>query len=318
MSVFSLDYTAGDDEKKIKDYLFMLNTQLQYMFSNLDPEENFAETSLNYVRQDEAFSIIEAGAKKISWILSDGESESNFSLSSRMVELLSENVKIEGIVKFTDLSRTGSTVINGANIKTGTVKADRIKGGTLTGTEISGGTITGTTINGAKVNGTTITAGTITGNSYVGGVLDIADRLYADVNRTRIGDFFCSFNKAYHFQDIKYTFIVDTGEVTCESVTTTSTGETYSDARLKENIESVELETAESFLSKLRPVLYDRTDTGEPGIGFIAQEVEELLEEYGLEWALTGENRGYKTISYESFIPLITAAIQQFARGGEI
>ena len=123
MSVFSLDYTAGDDEKKIKDYLFMLNTQLQYMFSNLDPEENFAETSLNYVRQDEAFSIIEAGAKKISWILSDGESESNFSLSSRMVELLSENVKIEGIVKFTDLSRTGSTVINGANIKTGTVKA---------------------------------------------------------------------------------------------------------------------------------------------------------------------------------------------------
>lgn len=307
---FTMSYTAGDDEKKIRDYLFMLNEQLRYMFSNLDPEENFSESS-NYIKNDKSFSIIENAAEKISWIISDGESESDFSLSSEAVELLSDEVKIEGLVKFSDLETAGSTVINGANIKTGTISADMIKGGTLAGTTLSGATITGTVINGAKIKGTTITAGTITGNYYSGGVLDIANRLYADEKRTRIGDFFCSFNQAYHLQDIKYTFIVDAGEVTCISMTSTYSGETYSDERLKENIETIPTKTAKEFIESLRPVLYYRTDTKEEGIGFIAQEVKTLLEEKELEWALTGEHRGYLTIAYESFIPLITAAIQE-------
>lgn len=309
--MFTCEYT--DDERKIKDYLFSLNMQLRYMFSNIDPEENFADPDLNYVRQDESFSIIEAGAKKISWILSDGESESSFSLSPKMIELLSENVKIEGLVKFTDLENEGSSIINGGNIATGTLKADIISGGTLEATTLSGGTITGTAINGAKITGTTITAGTTKGNSYVGGVLNIANRLYADSNRTRIGDFFASFNKAYHFQDILYSFIVDAGEVTCVSVTTTGTDETYSDRRLKENIETIPLDLAEWFIGKLRPVSYERIDTGEKEIGFIAQEVEGILKEKNLSWSLVGEHNDYKTIAYESFIPLITAAIQRKA-----
>lgn len=309
--MFTCEYT--DDEKKIKDYLFTLNMQLRYMFSNIDPEENFSDPDLNYVRQDESFSIIEAGAEKISWILSDGESEGSFSLSPRMIELLSENVKIEGIVKFTDLEKEGSTVIHGGNITSGTLKADRIRGGTLEATTLTGGTITGTTINGATVTGTTITAGNVKGNSYVGGVLDIANRLYADVNRTRIGDFFVSFNQAYHFQDIKYTLEVTKGEVSCVSVTTTGTGETYSDRRMKENIETISPESAKWFIEALRPVSFNRTDINEPGIGFIAQEVEELLEKQGVSWSLTGEHKGYKTIAYESFIPIITAAIQRKA-----
>lgn len=307
---FTINYTAGDDEKKIRDYLFMLNEQLRYMFSNIDPEENFSE-SLNYIKNDMSFSIIENAAKKISWIISDGESESDFSLSPEAVELLSNEVKIEGLVKFSDLEKAGSTVINGANIKTGTLSANRISGGTLKSVTLSAGTITGSTINGAKVQGTSITAGTITGNHYSGGVLNISERLYADSNRTRIGDFFCSFNKAYHLQDIRYTFVVDYGEVTCVSMTSTYSGGTYSDERLKENIASIPTKTAKEFIESLRPVLYYRTDTKEEGIGFIAQEVKTLLEEKELEWALTGEHRGYLTIAYESFIPLITAAIQE-------
>lgn len=309
--MFTCEYT--DDEKKIKDYLFSLNMQLRYMFSNIDPEENFADPDLNYIRQDESFSIIEAGAKKISWILSDGESESSFSLSSRMAELLSENVKVEGLVKFTDLEKEGSSIINGANITTGTLKADRISGGTLKATTLSGGTITGTTINGAKITGTTITAGTTKGNSYVGGVLSIANRLYADSTRTRIGDFFVSFNRAYNFKSIKGTFVIDAGEVSCTSVTTTGTGATYSDRRLKENIEDISLEQAEHFIAKLRPVIYERIDTGEQEVGLIAQEVEERLKEEGVKWSLLGEHGGYKMIAYESFIPLITAAIKRKA-----
>ena len=43
---------------------------------------------------------------------------------------------MNGLVKFTDLSTSGSTTINGANITTGSISADRISGGTITATKI--------------------------------------------------------------------------------------------------------------------------------------------------------------------------------------
>ena len=41
------EYTGGDDIKKIKSYLLMLNEELRYIFSNLDPEENYSEDALS-------------------------------------------------------------------------------------------------------------------------------------------------------------------------------------------------------------------------------------------------------------------------------
>lgn len=302
---FSMEYRKNQEDQ----YLEMLNEQLRYIFSNLD-EENFSDDiSRKYARKDERFSIIEANTEKISWVIADGEKESEFSITPRMSELLSDNIVIEGIVKFTDLSGEGTTTIHGSNIVTGEISAEMIKGGTLAATTLSGGTITGTKIVGANITGGTIKAGEVNGSNYVGGVLDINGRLYADVNRTRIGDFFVSFNKAYHFQDIKYKFIVDAGVVNCVSVTTDSTGETYSDRRLKENIKQIDGEKAYQFIKNLRAVTYRRIDTGEDEVGFIAQEVEEELKKMDLDWPIVGEN-GYKTISYESFVPVIAAAVK--------
>ena len=36
------EYTGGDDIKKIKSYLLMLNEELRYIFSNLDPAEKYS------------------------------------------------------------------------------------------------------------------------------------------------------------------------------------------------------------------------------------------------------------------------------------
>ena len=49
----------------------------------------------------------------------------------------SGNITLSGLVKFTDLSGTGTTTINGANIQTGTLNADKINGGAITGSEIN-------------------------------------------------------------------------------------------------------------------------------------------------------------------------------------
>ena len=41
-----------------------------------------------------------------------------------------------GLVQFTDLSTSGKTTINGANITTGTLSANRVKGGTMEGSSL--------------------------------------------------------------------------------------------------------------------------------------------------------------------------------------
>ena len=54
MSVFSMqEYSAGDDLKKIKAHLFMLNEQLRYMFANMTPDENFSPVALAQYKANE-------------------------------------------------------------------------------------------------------------------------------------------------------------------------------------------------------------------------------------------------------------------------
>ena len=53
-----------------------------------------------------------------------------------------DSIDFTGMVSFSDLSTKGGTVINGANISTGTITADKLKTGTITSNEIATGTIT--------------------------------------------------------------------------------------------------------------------------------------------------------------------------------
>lgn len=68
------------------------------------------------------------------------------------VQIEADKINLNGYVTVTDLETSGSTVINGSNITTGSINCNRLKGGTITGQVISGGTISGTTINGASGN----------------------------------------------------------------------------------------------------------------------------------------------------------------------
>lgn len=91
------------------------------------------------------------------------------------INLAAQSIEFTGLVRFNDLSTSGSTSINGANIQTGTITANKIstagldasviKTGTMSGDRISAGTITGTTISG----GTLIATGTSTNDVTIGG-----------------------------------------------------------------------------------------------------------------------------------------------------
>lgn len=83
---------------------------------------------------------------------------------------------------------------------------------------------------------------------------------------------------------------------------------TFSDARLKENVIDVAKEQA-AALQKLRPVGYKLKKTGIRAAGLIAQEVLELQEELGTD-VFVGQNREYYTLCYMQILPLMIKQIQ--------
>lgn len=83
----------------------------------------------------------------------------------------SANISMSGLVKFTDLSSSGSTIINGSNITTGTIDASKAKITNIDASNITTGTLTGDKIRGGTISGTTINTDkdlTVGNNVYIG------------------------------------------------------------------------------------------------------------------------------------------------------
>ena len=105
-----------------------------------------------------------------------------------------------------------------------------------------------------------------------------------------------------------------TGNIVTWTVQTTSP----SDIRLKEEIADTDLGLA--FVKQLRPVSYKlKADPKhQKGYGFIAQEVESLiggessLVYHEPDWKV-GDETGFKTIHYPSYIAVLTKAIQELS-----
>lgn len=297
---FNMNYS---DAKKTKDYLYMLNEQLRYLFANLDEEDNFAQGIASFlIHQDENYALVEANAKKASWIVGNGTDENNFTLTPEFISIVSKSINLTGYVTFMDLETEGKTEINGANITTGSISANYIKGGTIKGTTIKGKTITGAEITASTIKSGTITAETIEGTTFKGGVIDIGETLYADEDQIGLGDFTFTEHGEYEFYNSGDSFHVTKGAVECYEVLSTYNMQTYSDARLKTDIK--DLEGATEFLNSLTPITY--TISGNKGIGFLAQEVEKG------PFPLTRKTRkGYLSVKYSSFVPVLVAALQE-------
>lgn len=96
-----------------------------------------------------------------------------------------------------------------------------------------------------------------------------------------------------------------------------------SDIRLKKNIQNIDLELSLSKIKSLRPVTFDWKDDifneskrNTSDIGFIAQEVEEIIPEAILAFNDTSDtsdtnNTSYKSIKYERILPYLIGSIQK-------
>lgn len=137
---------------------------------NVKANEITTQVSENYATKATTNSLstrIKSTAKSIELAATDNTTSANLIIRLRnedgtQIDSKTANITMSGLVKFTDLKGNGTTEINGANIKTGTLSANKISGGSLnlTGTNT---TITSTKFSVDKNGNITATGGTIGG-----------------------------------------------------------------------------------------------------------------------------------------------------------
>lgn len=246
-------------------------------------------------------SSVEQTADKIDWIVASGTSATNFTLTSRMAKLVAENVDITGFVTFNDLSGSGKTSINGDNIDTGEIAAEFINlGGYMEIHRTDVSSIIGGYIGydvGDDGNASTSGIKIADKNDYnyfivtTGGVR----MTYDDMNAV-----YCIDGGVYMVAGDYGTRLDDTNGNFCPTVDDdqllgkstrlwqgiyagNATIQT-SDRRKKNSIE-YDMEKYEDFFRRLKPTQYklNNGDSGRYHVGFISQDVEQAMEEAGLD-----------------------------------
>ncbi len=84
---------------------------------------------------------------------------------------------------------------------------------------------------------------------------------------------------------------------------------TFSDIRWKENIEKIDSQAALETVLNLRGVKFEWKESGKPSIGFIAQEVKDVIPEI-----VSQDDRGYYSLDYTKLIPYLVEAIKELAK----
>ena len=235
------------------------------------------------------------------------------------------NITMTGLVKFTDLSGTGTTTINGSNITTGTLSADRVSGGTLQGTTITGNTISGNTISGGSITGTTISGNNISGGTINGSAISGSDITLTSSDRTNfklqihdnadeniIMQSSAQWLRLITGEVIKVqlgshltTGFVGVNDTSGNSCTMTSSGvNTSSDIRYKENIKKISEKESLKLITSLNPINYTFKDNKDYHRGLSAQEVEKTMIENNLNNQIYKiDEEGKYSLNYTELIP---------------
>lgn len=105
-----------------------------------DANTNATDAKNKTTELETTVSSVSQTADKINWLIKSGTSETDFTMTDRTVDIISSSITLTGYVKFSDLSQSGSTSIDGSNITTGTISADRIDVSKLKVNKIYAGT----------------------------------------------------------------------------------------------------------------------------------------------------------------------------------
>lgn len=250
-------------------------------------EQITAEVTRAKAAEEKLGAELKVTAEQISLKVSKGEVSSQLSVESGQITIKSNRFSWEA----TNSSMSLDGTLNAKNGSfTGDVTANSFK--TADGKIVlSGGKLT---ITGAEINGTANT-------SSIG--CSVMNANHAEVGRLVVNND-SQFSGEITADDINCDYI------SCRTIYSSSAGESWSDKRLKKDIKSISRNRAENIIRKLRPVVFSFKKTGDPGMGFIAQEVKKIEGDF----CLTGSHNGYMTVCYQNFIPIIISGLQDQQR----
>lgn len=167
MAVFTPD-SAGNlsnltDLKKVQEYLYRMNEQLQYMFRNLTPEDNNASgtPSLSYATGQTVKVIVDGNTLDV--VLSDDVIKSiNRSIEKAKID--PNKININGIRSANEgfvIDASGTPTLKNGSMQNMSVSGTNITGGTIANASISGGTIDGSDIENATASNVAHQTGSI-------------------------------------------------------------------------------------------------------------------------------------------------------------
>lgn len=160
MAQFTTGIGQTDDLKKVQDYLYKLNKDLEYMFSHLTPEDNYSEPAYTkYLQDGEKVTQIETSVDGLKVLVKDNETNYNTSLRLMAGYLgltASTPAGESSVVVSGDRIQltTGNFIINAANGGKTTFAVDRYGNATFGGSlQAAGGTFGAVTIGGQNNTG---------------------------------------------------------------------------------------------------------------------------------------------------------------------
>jgi hypothetical protein len=229
-----------------------------------------------------------------------------------------------------------TTNISGSNLR---LSGDLYVGGTLSvvnvtttnvvDINISTGTITVSGLsNFANTIATSISTGTINAMTYTGGSMQLSGSVTsANLEVTGLGDIVNLTSTQATMNSLVVTGSLTTGSIRTSDIALNgnlvATGDitafgSLSDIRLKTNIIDIDAESALNTVRSLRPVTFDwksdifnESKRGSHDVGFIAQEVEEVVPQAVAEYQEMNSGTFYKNIKHERLIPYLVGAIQK-------
>ena len=139
-----IDQTASSIDLSVNQKLSNYSTTIEMNSAiSIKADEITSSVSEIYATKSTTNTLssrISQTAKGISLTVNNGSTSSGIVIGVTKEDgtttSTSGTIQMNGLVKFTDLSGSGTTTINGSNITTGTISANRVSGGTLQGSTI--------------------------------------------------------------------------------------------------------------------------------------------------------------------------------------
>lgn len=103
---------------------------------------------------------------------------------------------------------------------------------------------------------------------------------------------------------------INGNEIRCAQIYSRVVNQWWSDERLKKGIVTIPQDTCQKIVCGLRPVSFKYRKDGTESVGFIAQDVQALLEKEGISLPLVGEFDGYLAIPYAIYTAVLAGAFQ--------